>query len=1337
MLRYCLLTLILFINLFIKARETDTNSISQHYYIHTYTTNDGLSQVSINDIVQDEQGFLWIATQSGLNRFDGTNFHTFEAGDYGKNSCGNYINVLLAEKNNIWMGTRASGLCCYNQTKHSFYNISALNNFTIEDMAMDSLHHLYVTVENKGVAVITITDDQYQVDFINYFKNKNITATALYLSRSKILWVGTKEGRLFYGKPNHSGKILFNEFDFSGKPEKIFVINSNNPGQLWVGTQNNLYRINLISNKQHKVTFANQEISSVVYEIKWKGDILWIGTGTGLLEYDTKHKQLLNRYLHSRQDLTTLSNDVIYSVLTDNNQQIWVGTGKYLNLFYKDDIFKKIKNFKKQKGSLNSNVIFSILKSGNDLWIGTSGGGINLLRKGESSFFTKKSHHLPSDICFSLIKHKNAIWAGTKEGLVIINNQNQDTRSMKVKTVLHDDNDKNSLSCNFIRNIYKDNNNTIWLCTSGGGLERFTGDLSTNSFRFTHYKHNPFNSNTIASDRVNYIIQTDSNQYWIATDKGLSIMKYNDNKPESIEFTRLKIADTVLLSKEVIYTLLKDNDGEIWIGTTGGLYSFYNRKLNYYNQQNGLPDNVIYAILEDLKGDIWVSTNKGLSRFNKKTKTFTNYHKPEGLSSEEYDLHAKFIDTNGILYFGGINGITFFNPEKLIDKKTNSKLYINNLQFVNPENNTVQTLYIKNNQPVSLKQKQFPVTINFSNINLKYFKNTIFAYRLLPGNPRWNILKEKRFIQLLNLSPGDYTLEISEAPKGIFTKNNNLIRIPLTVKPLWWQSQWAYTGYMLIFLILLYFYLHFSLKRKMVKQENLRLIELDNLKSRLYANITHEFRTPLTVIKGITAELTEEAEKNGKKQFNNKLAMIERNSNKLLHLVKQMLDMSKVEEGKMKPHLIQDNIVGYLQYILESFQSMADGKNIQLVFYHETDKIIMDFDRDKMLVIVSNLLSNAIKFTPSGGKVIFHVKRQTTSHSDVLIMKVQDSGIGIKTEHLQHIFNRFYQVDNSSTRKGEGTGIGLALTKELVELLDGSINVKSIAGELTEFCVTIPITNKAVKEPSKPVFITSSSNNKTIENNTKSHNNKNLPLALVIEDNSDVAQYIISSIGSKYRIKWSPDGGTGIEAAINIIPDIIISDVMMPVKDGFEVCKTLKQNERTSHIPIILLTAKATDNDRIEGLSHGADAYLTKPFNKQELFIRLEQLIKIRKKLQEKYGKTDVNIIQKNKLTLEERFLKKAIEFIKNHIDNPKLNAELLATQLGMSESQLYRKLKALGRKSTALFIRSIRLSVAKEMLETTNCNVSEAAYGCGFNDPAWFSRAFKKEYGISPGSLK
>ena len=1330
---------VLLIPVMIQGQEKQSKPGRPPYEIHTYTTRDGLSQVSVNDIVQDDEGFLWIGTQSGLNRFDGSFFHAFDNIDNGKGNCGNYINVLVPDYDRIWIGSRDRGLCYFEKKAHRFYNIEALQDFNIEDMAMDSLNRLYFTAENKGIGFLETTGagkENFTVSFLPYFKDKNITVTAVFITASGTLWVGTMEGRLLYAKVKSDPRaMVFHEFPLLQKPDKVNVINARSDDEVWVGTQNKLLRVDVPSQTVHEVVLDNVSgNSSVIYDLKWNGEMLWVGTGAGLFEYDVNNNRPVAKFVHSEKRSNTISNDVVYSILMDDNDQLWVGTGKYLNLFYNNEVFKKIRNSDGVQGSLNSNIVFAILKYGQDLWVGTSGGGINLIRDGKSYFFTKKSHLLPSDICFALLGDQNNVWAGTREGLVIIRNCFAPYRSMKVQKIFHNPDDPASLSSNFIRYLYKDDGNNIWLCANGGGLNLFTGDLSESVITFKRFRHKPGIGNSIASDKVNYILQIDTGRYWVATDKGLSIMTFDRNNFDDVRFSRLTAGDSVVLDKAVIYTLLKDSEGGVWIGTTGGLYFWQNGRLKYYDTQDGLPDNVIYAVLEDVRGSIWMSTNKGLSRFDKKSGTFTNYHQADGLSSEEYDLHARFIDDDGNLYFGGIDGITRFDPQALGNTRSAGKLYIDNIQILNADENSVEVVYSENNQQLFLKQEQFPVIIHFSNINLKYDKSSTFAYRLLPDNTRWNKLKDKRSIQLMNLSPDNYTLEIQEVGKDKRLHNDNLLRIPITVVPYWWRSDTAYLFYIIFILLTIYAFFRFSLKRKIELQENIRLKELDNLKSRLYANITHEFRTPLTVIKGMADELREKLPAKDLNRCDEKLEMIERNSNKLLHLVKQMLDMSKIEDGKMKVSMIRGDIISYLQYVLESFQSMADAKNIKLVFYHETDKVVMDYDQDKIFIIASNLLSNAIKFTPDGGKIIFHVKKESIEQSGYLVIKVQDSGIGIGKEHLEHIFDRFYQVDNTSTRKGEGTGIGLALTKELVKLLNGEISVRSTPGKRTEFKIILPITGHAALEKSKPLRTKRPDPvNGTVELVIEEERENGLPLALVVEDNPDVAKYIISCLRGKYRVQWSPDGEKGIEAAVNSIPDIIISDVMMPVKDGFEVCETLKKDERTSHIPIVLLTAKATDDDRIEGLSYGADAYLTKPFNKKELFVRLEQLIKIRKQLQEKYCSVELNITEKDEPKGEEVFLKKVVLAIEQNIDNPGFDAVNLSGILDLSESQLYRKLKALNGKSVSIFIRDVRLFAAKRLIEGTSLNISQIAYQCGFNDPAWFSRTYKTKFGVSP----
>ncbi len=1320
---------------FLSAQKPIFNILHQPYELQIYTTKNGLSQVSVNDIVADDEGFLWVGTQSGLNQFDGTLFHTFDNDNNGKQTCGNYINKLLPDGNLIWIGTRDAGLCYFNKQDHYFYNVEASRNFSIEDMAMDRFHNLFLTMENKGVGFLSVdkTNSVYSLNTLSFFSNKNITVTALYISQGGILWAGTNEGRLFYAEiKNDPRKLDFKEFKLLENVDKIFVFSSNNAEKLWVGTQNKLLCINLTTLNTEQVSFSSRKSTPVVYELQWQDNILWIGTGAGLYEYDAQKQQVVNKYMHREQDLSSISNNVVYSIFPDQHGQLWVGTGKYLNLFYKNNTFDKIQAGTHGKGLLNSNIVFSILKTNNDLWVGTSGGGINLIRGHKNYTFTKKTHGLPSNICFTLLTDNNNIWAGTREGLVIIKNCNAPFNNMQIQKIFHNPLNTQSLSSNFIRYLYKDSANNIWLCTSGGGLNRFTGNLSKNIIRFKQYRHHPGQNNTIVSDKVNYILETGKNRYWIATDKGVCTLSV-DNTGNTEKFSRVTVNNTSILDKEVIYSLLKDKKGGIWIGTTNGLHYLKNKHLTSYNVKSGLPDNVIYGILEDFDSNIWVSTNKGLSCFNTKTKSFTNYHQADGLSSEEYDLHAKYIDSTGTLYFGGIDGITRFSPKNIKFRFQTGKLFLENIQITNPTNNSAETFYLKNHQTISIKQNQFPVTINFSSVNLLHDKNTTFAYRLLPGNPNWNIIKNKRFIQLLSLPPNSYTIEIQALTQGKIKPGNQVLKVPVNVLPYWWQSRLAWLSYFIIIVLIVVFVFRFSLKRKLEHQENLRLKEVNTLKSHLYTNITHEFRTPLTVIKGMTHEIRNSLSKKEQENCNNKLEMIDRNSDKLLHLVQQMLDMSKIENGKMNLHLIRDNIVSYLQYVMESFQSMADSKNIKLVFYHETSNIIMDFDQDKIFIIVSNLLSNAIKFTSPGGKVIFHVKSEKSDRAGNLVIKVQDSGIGIDKKHLPHIFDRFYQVDNSHTYKG--TGIGLALTKELVELMNGTISVSSIPNVRTEFCIAIPITTDAPLQKTKPVIPIEKQNEPDTVEIVEESGSRNLPLALVVEDNTDVAKYIISCLTGKYRVKWAPNGTKGIEEAANSIPDIVISDVMMPEKDGFEVCDTLKQDHRTSHIPIVLLTAKATDTDRIEGLQHGADAYLTKPFNKEELFVRLEQLIKIRRQLQEKYSKVDITLTEKKQPTGEEVFLQKALTIIKNNLDNPELDARVLAAGLNLSESQLYRKLKALSGKSTSLFIRATRLSASKELLKAGELNISEVAWQCGFSDPSWFSRIFKQEFGVSPSA--
>lgn len=521
---------------------------------------------------------------------------------------------------------------------------------------------------------------------------------------------------------------------------------------------------------------------------------------------------------------------------------------------------------------------------------------------------------------------------------------------------------------------------------------------------------------------------------------------------------------------------------------------------------------------------------------------------------------------------------------------------------------------------------------------------------------------------------------------------------------------------------------HYELEKSQFIQEQKqaetqRLRELDELKNRLYTNITHEFRTPLTVIMGMANEIQDERVKK----------LINRNSENLLRLINQILDLSKLESGKMSLHLVQGDIIAYLQYLTESFLSAAEAKQIRLSFYPEVPSLMMDFDEEKVQLIVYNLLSNAIKFTPNGGKIIFHGRVQEEGMEKVLQLKVQDSGPGIPAADLPYIFDRFYQVDNPNVTNQGGTGIGLALTKQLIELMGGEIKVSSEEGQGSLFSFYLPITNNEVEleenwKPLTPMEEPQMDRSSIMDASIALMDDR--PMLLIIEDNADVIEYIERLLQKDYLVKSVRNGEDGIQEALRLIPDIIISDIMMPGKNGYEVCDYLKNNSRTSHIPIILLTAKTAKEEQVKGLRYGADAFLTKPFHKEELLVRLQKLIELRKKLQAHYLQDDKGEATPSK---EEAFLATLKKCIADQLDNSDLSVNDLCRAVQLSHAHLYRKLKALTNLTPVQFIRYIRLKEAKNLLESSSMNISEIAYAVGFSDPNYFSRIYHKEMGITP----
>ncbi len=551
-------------------------------------------------------------------------------------------------------------------------------------------------------------------------------------------------------------------------------------------------------------------------------------------------------------------------------------------------------------------------------------------------------------------------------------------------------------------------------------------------------------------------------------------------------------------------------------------------------------------------------------------------------------------------------------------------------------------------------------------------------------------------------------------------------------------------GLLLVFGLLLVIFNKFQVtkrQKQIIEQQTQKLKELDEAKSRFFTNISHEFRTPLTIISGMVDQVKSKPEI----WLEKGTEMIKQNTIVLLKLVNQILDLRKLESKSLNLNLTQGNIVPYLKYISESFQPLAQSKGLQIHFLAESESLNMDYDADKILRIISNLLSNAIKFTPDGGHVYFQINKIHSQEDgkEILLIQIKDTGIGIPEDQLPQIFDQFYQIDDSSTRKGEGTGIGLTLIQELVNLMNGKIEATSELGKGTTFLISLPITNQSVvtesfaptqfAKPEIPV-------EKIIEESApafiKNIEDPSLPILLIVEDNHDVAQFIISCLEGEYQLHVAQNGQEGIDKAIEEVPDLIVSDVMMPEKDGFELCETLKQDERTSHIPIVLLTAKADLDSKISGLKRGADAYLSKPFEPEELLVRLENLLEVRKNLQKRYA-SNITTETSDALKLEDEFIQKIRKIVHENMENEDFGTLALCQKLRMSRTQVHNKIKTLTNKSTSLFIRSIRLQEAKGLLQTTDLNISEVGYKVGFSNPAYFSRIFAEEFGAPPSRTR
>lgn len=1323
-------------------------------FTHITHAPSGFAQKEVKDILQDRDGFIWIATTHGLFRHDGHDMRLYLQNPLDPTSLGSNFIICLAidQDSALWVGTLGAGLFRYDRHKDAFVHYpnaveaenSSFSN-EINDLLWDSQGRLWVAT-NEGLGLVDrqterlIPIQHTKADSINI-----IDFTCLAEDHHQQIWAGVGDlgGGLYKINPETQQFTRFmSTSDGVGMDNtRVIALAADAKGDLWFSTEDTrLHRIEPTSHQIESFTFplnqkntaaAIQSLNIWAIEPDTKGN-LWLGThASGLIHFSPTS----GKHVYSQNDpliSNSISSDAISALFLDVRGTLWIGNGHGLSqLNTHPSGFERLAITGDQ--SQQDPAYKCVLEDrAGRVWVGTWGNGIYRydLNTGKTDIFRHQPSNpqsLANNMVWDILEdRKGDIWIATHGGLQRFSPQKSSFETFGMK---------DGLQHEAIRSLCEDDQGTLWIGTFGGLHRR---DSDTSAIHFVEgYSPNPYAI-------INEIFADSHQQIWVAAlGKGLYRLDLTSQKWAFFDHNRDNLNS---LSSNIVLDIIEDDQAQIWLGTQGGGLdqliehpsipdSVIFKHLRPYNSD--LPTENIFNITADQHHQLWLSTDIGLYSLDTQTEQINAYSFPariKGLSAETEP------GAQGHLYVGNSHAIYRFLPGEIHKNTQIPPVFITDLQIrdksipirhtpgdslSNPSPLLQSVLYTTS---LSLAYDQNDLTFAFTALNYMEAGRNQYAYQLQGYDEDWIATDAfRRHARYTNLSPGTYTFRV-KASNNKQVWNEQGASISLHIRPPWWLTWWACFAYVVMAFLLIRMLYVFQLKRKLAQAETAKFKELDAAKTRLITNVTHEFRTPLTVILGMARQIQE----NPARWLSGGLDAINRNGQQLLKLINQMMELSRLESGNLPVTYKQGNIMTLLGYLVASFQSYAVTQEVKLILKREFERVHMDFAPELLTQVVNNLVSNAIKFSPKNSIVEVDIRKVANQ----LEIRVLDNGPGIPETHLPHIFDRFFQVDNSHTRIGEGTGIGLALVKELVDLMQGSIQVESVPDIRTSFRVLLPITNLAPQWSGE--FERNPSLSITSPSSFSLTGNEEAPLVLIIEDNMDVANYTASCLQHAYRISFAENGRMGIEKALEQVPDIIICDVMMPEVDGYEVCTQLKADERTNHIPIIMLTAKTDNSARIKGLRLGAEAYLTKPFNREELEVRLEKLLEIRQHLQRKFA-TFPQVAETILVPtpLEDAFMQKLRRLIHEHLADESYGITDLCLELAVSRTQLHRKLKAITGRPTSHVIRSIRLEKARELILQTSLNISEVAYQTGFGNHSYFSALFAEEFGYTPTEIR
>nr|WP_236675878.1 two-component regulator propeller domain-containing protein [Chryseolinea lacunae] len=982
-------------------------------------------------------------------------------------------------------------------------------------------------------------------------------------------------------------------------------------------------------------------------------------------------------------------------------------------------------------------------KKGN-LWLGTNGDGLIYFDRHSGRFTSYKHdpnnpHSLSSDVVVSLcLDHENKLWIGTFFGGLDCYDGKTFTRYQ------HHADDSTSLSGKSVWEVFEDSEHRLWVGTLDGGLNLFNRKNST----FARFYHP--GQKALYSPYISTIFEDSKGNIWFGTSVGIDVLMKDSGSIMHLGSERNNPAS---LRSDAIRGILEDSKGRIWIGTQGGL-SLWQKEANRFvsfSEKDGLPHNAIMSMQEDAAGRLWLGTPSGLSCATVVSKNgriqleFANYSELDGLQGQRFNEDASIRTRSGELVFGGVNGFNIFRPEDIGHNKTIPRLVLTDFQLFNrsirpgsPDGeHFVLSSSITTNPTIVLRASDNVFSIEFAALNFIQPSKNRYKYKLEGFNQNWLVADaSNRRVTFTNLDAGKYVFRVMASNNdGLW--NEEGISLPIEVLPPLWKSTKAIVVYLLILLLFLAIARNLIQQRERMKlaikqqqEEAMQSRELDRIKTKFFTNVSHEFRTPLSLIISPLEKLSEQVVDPAQRR---NIDLIQKNAKRLLNLVNQLLDFRKMEVRDIRFHPSEGDIIRFVRETVSSFADLSEKKSIRLTFESNTSSLDAVFDHDKVEKILFNLLSNAFKFTMDAGVIAVVVEVNDASENSIVEITVKDSGIGIPAEKHEQIFERFFQDDLPNSLANQGSGIGLAITKEFVRIHGGTIRVESEVGKGSCFIVVLPL-RKLVHAVYETIRVPVNAAIDAPKDDILESGDK--PLVLLIEDNEDFRLYLRDNLKTWYAVVEAANGEDGWKMAILQYPDLIVTDVMMPGMNGIELCKKIKSDQRVSHIPVILLTARSGEEQRLEGFEVGADDYIPKPFSFAMLESRIRNLISARKNLHALFArKNGIKASEIQVTSLDEQFIHRVVQAIENNVSDSELTVMDLSRELGVSRAQFFRKVQELTNKSPLELIRTIRLQHAAQLLEKSQLSVSEIAYRVGFNNPKYFARHFKDMYHVLPSA--